>query len=71
MTDNEANQYWFYFRINEPNCKRVLFGGYASHDEAMKEREKAKYWHTSHREYVSTVFVAKSKEEAEKRAEFF
>ena len=60
-------RYWFGFRqtIPSPPGKDIACGPYNSREEANREREKSKAWDCR----VSIVFVADTKEEAEKKAE--
>ena len=61
------SKYWFGFRQTIPNPpgKAIACGPYNSREEANRERQKSKAWDSS----VSAVFVAETKEEAEKKAE--
>lgn len=65
-----TESFWSPFRIQEPGCSTVVCGHNASHDEAMKVREKMKV-QSAMNKYVGIPFVAKDKEEAERRAYLF
>jgi hypothetical protein len=60
-------KYWFGFRqiIPQPPGKAVPCGPYNSRQEADIERRRSKAWDCN----ISDVFIAESKEEAEKKAE--
>ncbi|MBA4417770.1 MAG: hypothetical protein C0392_07655 [Syntrophus sp. (in: bacteria)] len=59
--------YWFGFRqtVPRPPAKAVPCGPYDSREKANRERESSKAWDCN----VSTVFIAETREEAEKKAE--
>ena len=62
--------YWLPFKIQDEGCSYVACGPYKTHDEAMKARESMKA-RSALNEYVGIPFIAKNKEEAEKRVHLF
>ena len=67
MQEEVEDKYWFGFRQTHPKPpgRAIACGPYKSYEEAKLEREKAKAWDCS----VSIPFVAKTKEDADEKAE--
>jgi hypothetical protein len=67
MSQETEGKYWFGFRQTypQPPGKGISCGPYNSYGEAKLERAKAKAWDCS----VSVPFFAKTREEAEEKAE--